>query len=116
MKQSDLTRIIDLVSFVVFVLMVSTGLVMEYSLPVRSRASTVLMLTRHQWGDVHYYISLSFVLLMSSHLFLHAKYIKHAVVGRAAREHRYRLAIGAVCFIAFLFMAIIPLLAPVQTR
>lgn len=116
MKQSDLTRWIDLVSFVVFALMVSSGLVMEYSLPARSHGSTLLGLTRHQWGDVHYYISLCFVILMSSHLFLHGKYITHAIAGRATRERRYRLAIGLVCFIALILMAIIPLVAPVQTR
>ncbi len=116
MKQSELIKWIDLASFVVFVLMVSTGLMMEYSLPARSRSATVLDLTRHQWGDLHYVISLCFVLLMSSHLFLHAKYIRHAIAGRASREHRYRIAIGVVCFVALLGMAIIPLVAPVQVR
>ncbi|MBA56524.1 MAG: hypothetical protein CMK89_18900 [Pseudomonadales bacterium] len=116
MKQSELTRWIDLVSFIVFVAMVSTGLVMEYSLPSRSHGSTLLSLTRHQWGDLHYFISLCFVFLMSSHLFLHGKYISRAIAGRASREHRYRLAIGLVCFIALILMAMIPLLAPVQAR
>lgn len=116
MKQSELTRWIDLASFVVFVVMVSSGLVMEYSLPTRSHGSTLLTLTRHQWGDVHYYVSLGFVILMSSHLFVHGKYITHAIAGRASREHRYRLAIGMVCFIALIAMAAIPLLAPVQER
>jgi bacteriorhodopsin len=94
--------------------MVSTGLLLEFSLPERSRAATVLGLSRHEWGSVHLWISLGFLLLMASHLLLHMRFIRSAIAGKASREYRYRIAVGMLGLLALLALAAMPLLAPVQ--
>lgn len=114
MKQSELIKLVDLLSFIALVLMVSTGLLIEFTLPTRSGPASVLSLTRHEWGSVHLYISLIFLLLMACHLFLHVKFIKVAVLGRASREHTYRVAIGLVGLLALLCLAVMPFLFPIE--
>ena len=68
MKQSGLIKLIDLLSFIVLTLMISSGVLLEFTLPARSRGASVLDLTRHQWGSVHFYLSLLFLILMALHL------------------------------------------------
>lgn len=114
MKQPALIKLVDLLSFIALVLMVSTGLLIEFTLPARSGPASVLSLTRHEWGSIHLDISYLFLLLMACHLFLHFKFIKVAILGRAGREHTYRVAIGLVGFLALLFLAAIPFLSPVE--
>ncbi|MBW6477015.1 MAG: DUF4405 domain-containing protein [Chromatiales bacterium] len=114
MQRGDWVKWVDLLSFVALVLMVSTGLLLEFSLPERSRAATVLGLSRHDWGSVHLWIALGFLLLMASHLLLHFRFIRSAIVGKATREYRYRIAAGLLGLFALLALAAMPLLAPVQ--
>jgi hypothetical protein len=114
MKQSNLIKLVDLLSFIALTMMISTGLLIEYTLPTRSRGASVFSLTRHQWGDIHFYISIAFLVLMSLHLFTHIKFIKATALGKADREHRYRIAIGIVGLVALLALAATPVLSPVD--
>ena len=56
------------------------------------------------------WISLGFLLLMASHLLLHFRFIRSAIVGKATREYRYRIAFGVLGLSALLVLV----LAPVQ--
>ncbi len=114
MKQSSLISIIDLLSFVALVAMISTGALLEFTLPIRSGPSSVWGLTRHEWGDWHYYLSLAFLILMSVHLIVHIKYIKSVIVGKASREQNYRIAIGLVGILTLLALAVAPVVSPVE--
>jgi len=114
MKQSQLIKVIDLLSFVALVAMLATGFLIEYSLPERSGASAVWGLTRHEWGDLHFYCSVMFLVLMSAHLLTHLKYIKSAVLGKATREQLYRLAVGLVGLSALILFIFILITAPVD--
>lgn len=114
MKQPEFIKLVDLLSFIALVLMVSTGLLIEITLPTRSGPASVLSLTRHEWGTAHLYISLIFLLLMACHLFLHVRFIKFAILGRASREHTYRVAIGVIGLLALLCLAVLPFFAPVE--
>lgn len=116
MKQSELIKWVDLVSFVVLVLMISTGAVLELSLPARSRGASVLGLTRHQWGDVHLYLSLLFLFLMTAHLVTHFRYIRCSLTGKGTREQNYRIAIGVISLLVLIGLALWPILAPVEAR
>lgn len=114
MKQSDLMNVIDLLSFIALVLMISTGTLLEFTLPTRSGPSSVWSMTRHEWGDLHFYISLAFLILMSAHLVMHVRYLKSVLLGKASREQNYRIAIGLVGLLTLLALAIAPVISPVD--
>ena len=109
-----LVKIVDVLSFLVLVVIISTGAILEFSLPARSGPLSVWGMTRHEWGDIHSTISLIFLVLMSSHLILHFKFIKSAIAGNATREQFYRLAVGLVALIALIALAVAPVVSPVS--
>lgn len=110
----QITKIIDMLSFINLVLILSTGIFIKYSLPPRSGGASVWGFTRHEWGDIHFYISIFFLVLLSLHLLLHLNFIKMAIVGKATREQNYRLGIGIVSILALLLFASAPFFAPVE--
>lgn len=109
-----LINLIDLLSFAVLIFMMSSGAVLEFTLPARSGPASVWGLSRHEWGDLHGYLSLAFLLLMAVHLMLHVRYIKSALMGKASREQNYRLAIGLIGLLSLLALALAPPLSPVD--
>ena len=116
MKKFEIVKIIDLLSFISLTLIFSTGVFIKYSLPPRSGGATVWGLNRHEWGDVHFYISISFLLLLSVHLLLHFEFIKNAILGKASREQSYRLAIGMVSILVLLLFLLAPFFSPVENN
>lgn len=112
-NRAVLVRVIDLLAFLMLVAMISSGAMLEFTLPERSGRLAVWGMTRHQWGDIHSMISLAFLVLMSLHLLLHLRFIKLALVGQASGEQKYRLALGVVCLVILLLLALAPNIAPV---
>jgi hypothetical protein len=114
MQLFTLVKIVDLLSFLLLVMMISTGAILEFTLPTRSGPLSVWGMTRHEWGDIHSLISMAFLVLMSSHLVLHFKFIKSAIAGNATREQFYRLAIGLIALIVLIALAVAPVVSPVS--
>ena len=113
MKQATLIKILDLLSFAALTLMLSTGVFLKFTLPPRSGGDEVWGLTRHDWGNIHYYLSVVFLLFMSAHLVTHAKYIKSAILGKAQTEKYYRIAVGILGVIVLIALAFAPVASPV---
>jgi hypothetical protein len=90
MKRGTLNFIIDLFSFVIFIGLITTGFIMKYILPPGSggrgrmanggqggeHIKSLLSMGRHDWGDIHFYLAVVFVILLVLHLFLHFDWIK----------------------------------------
>lgn len=90
MKRGTLNFVVDLVSFIDLVCLALTGFVMRYILPPgtggRGRVlhegrgveqiKELWSMTRHQWGDIHFYLALLFLILMVAHIILHWVWIK----------------------------------------
>lgn len=112
MKRQQLTQLIDLLSFLALIAMMVTGFVIAWSLPPRSGGAEIWALSRHQWGDIHFYSSLLFTALISLHLFFHLRYIKTALRGCASREHSYRLAAGVIGLIGLVTLLVILFTTP----
>jgi hypothetical protein len=85
MKRISFNFWIDLLSFLVFFLLVFTGLLIYYVLPPCENctgnsaapgvAQTLWGLDRHAYGDVHFYLSLLTVGLMVLHVALHWSWV-----------------------------------------
>ena len=112
---TDLNLIIDVVAFVGFVLLTTTGVLMRYILPPGSgNYSTIWNLDRHEWGGIHFWISVVFFSILAIHLILHWRWIVCAVTGRSREGSGIRAGLGIVGLIAVVGLAISPLLAPVE--
>lgn len=116
-KRPVWNMIIDVISLVVFSTMISTGLLLKFVLPPGSgRVEMVLGshgrghrtielfmgLARHDWGTIHFYISLGFLILLFIHLALHWNWIVCMLWGTKISpqpKQRKYLTIGIVVFI-----------------
>ena len=113
MNQFTFTKVLDLFSFVALMLMLSTGVFLKITLPPRSGGDQVWGLSRHEWGDIHFYLSVVFLLFMSAHLLVHAKFIKSVIIGNAPTEKYYRIVAGIIGVIALIALAFSPVISPV---
>lgn len=114
MKLPTLIKLIDLLSFIVLITMISTGTLLKFTLPPRSGGDSIWGLTRHQWGEIHYCLAVAFLLLMTVHLLVHFRYIKSAVLGRVTREQGYRIVIGIVSLVLLIALAFAPMMSSVD--
>ncbi|MBF0142486.1 MAG: DUF4405 domain-containing protein [Magnetococcales bacterium] len=81
-------------AFVSFVLLVVTGVLMRQVLPPGGgRFATLWGLNRHQWGDMHFWIALPFLLLLVIHLSLHWRWILTVMTGKTPGAPGWRWAL-----------------------
>jgi len=124
MKRADQNAWVDGVAFVVAVVVVSTGLVMRYALPPGSgrtvgmgggphsldRTVSVLWgMTRHGWGDLHYWASLGFVAVLAAHGALHFKWITSRLQGQRSDASGKRLVVGGAALLFLIVALALPL-------
>ena len=123
MKRSTFNFVIDALTFGLFVFLTATGFVLRYALPAGSgrisgggqgygamaREITVLWgLDRHQWGEIHFTISVFILILLSLHLVLHWRWILAVIRGRKGEGSGARVALGAMGVLGLLFLALTP--------
>ncbi len=115
MRRPTLNLLVDIVAFLGFVLLTTTGVLLRYVLPPGiGRFTTLFGLDRHGWGDVHFWISIVFFGTLALHLLLHWKWIASVMKGRKA-EGAYggRVALAVVGLAALIALAAAPFVAPV---
>jgi hypothetical protein len=87
MKRVDTNFSVDLFGFLAFLGLIFTGIIMRYILPPGSGGrgfrggegvskKVFLSISRHEWGDIHFYLSIAIVALMVLHIILHFAWIK----------------------------------------
>ena len=91
MKRSSLNFIVVLVAFLNLLCLASTGFIMKYILPPgtggcgrrlfgglgREHIKDFWSMTRHEWGSIHFYLALLFIVLMTAHILLHWSWLKN---------------------------------------
>jgi hypothetical protein len=125
MKRSSLNFVIDAAAFAGFLLLATTGMLLAYRLPPGSggregygggrgesqRSIDVLWgFTRHEWGDVHYWLAIALMAVLALHLFLHWNWIVGVVRGKPSSASPLRLALGAVGLVSVVVLSALPLL------
>jgi len=114
MKKADVNIVVDFSALVGFLMLVSTGLLMYLVLPPRSGRSMVWGLTRHQWGDIHFWVSMIFLGLIAVHTLLHWNWIKGMVKTRIIDKMGTKGKILLTLIIVLLLiMTLAPLMSPV---
>ncbi|MBL1140845.1 MAG: DUF4405 domain-containing protein [Proteobacteria bacterium] len=115
MNKSGLIKLIDLMSFIGLAALISTGTLIKFSLPPKSGNASIWGLTRHEWGDIHFYISIVFLCIITIHLFLHLKFIKAALSGKTSRETGYRIVAGFIGLTVLILFLVSPFISPVES-
>ena len=88
---------------------------MRYILPPGSgRYSTIWGLDRHEWGDIHFLISVTFFAVLALHLVQHWRWIVNVITGRPRDDSGFRVGLGIVGLVAVIALSISPLLTPVE--
>lgn len=109
MQRFTLSILVDVVAFVGFVFLTTTGILLHYLLPPGSgHWAEVWSLNRHDWGVIHFWISVAFFGVLSLHLFLHWRSIVNLLKGQTG-EGGLRLALGVVALLVILALAVAPL-------
>jgi hypothetical protein len=130
MKRPQLNALIDGFAFVAFLALVSTGLLLEYQLPAGSgglsgrgagrqagERSVGLLWgsTRHEWGQIHYWIAWILMAILALHLLLHWKWIVSMVRGKASDASGFRFSLGIVGLVSLLLLTAAPLVVQTTT-
>lgn len=115
MKRSHLNFVIDITAFAGFIFLTTSGVLLRYLLPPGSgRFATIWGLDRHQWGSVHFWISVFFFAILALHLLLHWRWIVGFISSRATEESGLRLGLGLVGVLTLIAFAAAPLIAPIE--
>ncbi len=118
MSKNKTKFIVDTIGYFSFLVLLSTGIVMKYivlpgSRRVEGDATSLWNLTRHEWGDIHFWASVVFVLSLLIHMWLHWSWIS-STLGRYAR---IKMRIGVVAALILpLMIAVLPLFGPRGTE
>lgn len=128
LNRPKLNLAIDTIGFVCAVLLIVTGFLLEYTLPPGSgRLGTeghgpapgglqrpILLLwglSRHEWGNIHYWIAIALMAAMSLHLLLHWKWIVAMIQGKPREGSGIGLALGILGLASLLALALAPFLS-----
>jgi len=113
--KAALNFIIDVVAFVGFVFLTTTGVLMRYILPPGSgRFSSIWGLNRHEWGTIHFWISIAFFSVLAVHLLLHWRWIVCVITGRPSEKSGLRAGLGIVGLLALIALSLAPVITPVE--
>ena len=126
-KKSRLNFVIEGITLLDLMLMITTGLIMEFRLPpgtggegaalhggLGRPALTLAGFSRHQWGTIHFYLATTMLVLLVLHVWLHWRWIWAIAQGGdpARRTARGRTFLAASAL--FLALAALPWLVPLR--
>ncbi len=91
MKRTTLNFVVDVISFTALLGLSFTGSIIKFILPPgssgygreisggrgRGEINELWSMSRHEWGDIHFYLAIAFVVLMAVHIILHWGWIKN---------------------------------------
>ena len=103
MSKGKLNLLIDVLAYLGMVSMVSTGLLLMYIMPPGTGGChgeggariTLMGLSRHGWGKVHWYVAIGLIAIAVIHVLLHWRWVTNTL-GSLLRRSTARTAAGAV--------------------
>jgi len=75
MKKNVMNFWMDVIIFIDFIAVMFTG-VLIHRFPYELKEGTILGFPRYEWGDLHWVLALSFILLILLHMVLHWNWAK----------------------------------------
>ena len=110
MRRAGLNFVVDLVTFVAMAALIATGLLMRWVMPPGTGHRLSLWgMGHHDYGDVHFYLTLALGALLVLHIALHwtwvcsmtARLLRRPAQIETRRRHAYGIALIVLCVAAF---------------
>ena len=115
MKRQGVNFLVDAIALAGLVFLMATGLFLRFILPPGSgKTLSVWGLTRHEWGDIHFYIAVFIVAILSLHLALHWRWIVCAIQNKPREGSGVRVAWGVAGLFILLLISATPFLSPIE--
>lgn len=115
MQRVHLNIIVDSIAFVVFLFLVATGALMRYVLPPGSgHFLTLWGMDRHQWGQIHFWIAVSLLVIVCIHLILHWRWLVCVIKGETWKNSGLRFTMVILAIVALIAIAATPFFAQVE--
>ena len=108
MQKSKLNFIIDFILFIILINLAATGALIHFVLPHGSRHITLWGMNRHDWGEVHFWLAVSMIILMLVHIILHWGWIVSLFRGRDAEKSKLRAGVLLAILGFFVVIAVLP--------
>ncbi len=109
MKKSDWQYLVDSLLFICILGIAVIGFLMGLVIPkgpaAPEKAKYFLGLHRHQWGNIHFYLSIAFVILVIIHLIFSWKWIKAKALQLFKRKWAMVLILTVIISILVLFFS-----------
>ena len=117
MKKAELNFAIDLAALAAFILLLSTGFLIYFVLPAGSGQLEIWGLNRHGWGEIHFWIAISFLLIIGIHFVLHWKWIKNMSAGsrKQCGSKNTRITALILMLVVILILAVSPYFAEIES-
>lgn len=77
MRKQTQNVLIDAMLFLCLLVLLFTGVIMYILLPPGSGEKAFISLSRHDWGDIHFWTAVIFIAILTIHLLLHYAWIVH---------------------------------------
>jgi len=112
MRKNTLNFIVDLLTALAILVMVGTGLIMEFTLPPGSgsRGLVLWSMMRHEWGNIHFWASVALAGILILHVALHWAWvcgtIRRLVHGPSGERGRGRSRLDNLYGVAFLSLLV----------
>jgi hypothetical protein len=131
MKRVHLNAVIDGVALAGFMSLASSGLILRYKLPPGSgelvghgmgrgamnrQIDLLWGLTRHEWEDLHYWLAVGLLAVLSAHLLLHWNWIAGVIQGKRSDASGWRLALGLFAFAMVGLALALPILSETSSE
>jgi len=115
MKRSTLNYLVELSALLILLGLVWTGLLMYRVLPPGSRGGRGLRLwgmDRHQFGDIHLYLAITLIVLLTLHVWLHWRWVYETSrrlgrAGPAAPSKRSSRVLGGLVLLIVLVLLVV---------
>jgi len=109
MKKIELKRIVDLALWFLFCFILGTGLMIHYRLVPGFQGGSgtnFFWISRHGWGNIHFWAACLFTAALSFHLYLNLSTIKMIIAGKSSRKAATLFGIGILIVVFFLMFPV----------
>lgn len=70
---------IDTLSLICMIVLTVTGILLKFKLPPGSHKESLWGMSRHEWGDFHFWVAIVLVISIAIHMLLHIPWIQGVV-------------------------------------